>query len=143
MICVDSSVVVKQVLDEAHTLEAQSLFAMAAQNRLRIIAPQLLMMEVGNILLKKTRRAPVITPQEALNAFFSIEIMNILLVNPESLHRNAFRIAVSYQLPAIYDAYYLALAADAKCDFWTADLRLVRALAGRVPYVHWIGDFQP
>lgn len=142
MICVDSSVVVKQVLDEDHSPEAQSLFAMAAQNRLSIIAPQLLMIEVANVLLKKTRRAPVITPQEALTAFFDIETMNIVLVDPESLHRNAFRIAVSFHLPAVYDAYYLALAADAKCDFWTADLRLVRALAGRAPYVHWIGDFQ-
>lgn len=116
---------------------------MAARHRLPIIAPQLLMLEVANVLLKKTRRAPVITPQEALTAFFGVETLNILLVDPESLHRNAFRIAVSFQLPAVYDAYYLALAADAKCDFWTADSRLIRALAGRAPYAHWIGDFQP
>lgn len=143
MMCVDSSVVVKQVVKEEHSLEARALFAMAVQQQELIVAPQLLTMEVANILLKKTRRSPAITPREALTAFEDVLAMPILLEGPESLYRNAFRIAVSFQLPAVYDAYYLALAADAKCDFWTADLRLIRALAGRVPYAHWIGDFQP
>lgn len=68
--------------------------------------------------------------------------MNISLQDPESLHRNAFRIAVSYELPAIYDAYCLALAADAKCPFWTADARLLRTLNGRLLFVRWIGDYR-
>lgn len=143
MICVDSSVVVKQVVKEEHSAEARALFAMAARHQLLIVAPQLLTMEVANILLKKTRRAPAITPGEALAAFSDILAMPILLEDPESLHSNAFRIAVSFQLPAAYDAYYLALTADARCDFWTADARLMRTLAGRVPNVRWIGDFRP
>jgi predicted nucleic acid-binding protein len=141
VICVDASVVVKQVVKEDHSAEARALFAMAARQQLLVVAPLLLTMEVANILLKKTRRPPTITPREALAAFEDILSMPILLEDPESLHRNAFRIAVSFQLPAAYDAYYLALAADAKCDFWTADQRLMRVLAAQVPNVRWIGDF--
>ncbi|MBA2518046.1 MAG: type II toxin-antitoxin system VapC family toxin [Chloroflexia bacterium] len=142
MICVDSSVVVKQIIDEDHSPQTQALFAMATRQRVVMVAPQLLMMEVGNVLLKKTRRPSVITPREALASFRDALDLGILLEDPESLHDNALRIAVSFQLPAIYDAYYLALAADAKCDFWTAGPRLMRALAGRVPSVRWIGDFR-
>ncbi len=52
-------------------------------------------------------------------------------------------IAQALNLPTIYDALYLALARDHGCEFWTADERLYNAVRDRLPWVHWIGVYQP
>lgn len=46
-----------------------------------------------------------------------------------------------YGLPAVYDAIYLALADQLGYEFWTADRRLIRIVAGKLDNVRWIGDF--
>lgn len=142
MICVDSSVVVKLVVKEEDSEMARGLFRVLATRNEDIIAPQFLMMEVSNVLLKKTRRQPAISINTANSALSTVLNLGISLHDSDSLHHNAFRIAVSHRLPAVYDAYYLALAADAQCPFWTADKRLYNGLDGRLPFVHWLGDFR-
>jgi predicted nucleic acid-binding protein len=45
-------------------------------------------------------------------------------------------------LPAAYDAHYLALAEREQCEFWTADTRFLRAIDGKLPWVHPLADYQ-
>ena len=52
----------------------------------------------------------------------------ITLVNEKNLHLKAREIAIRFNLPATYDAHYLALAEWMEVDLWTADIRLVNAL---------------
>ena len=52
----------------------------------------------------------------------------INLVNEANLHLRAREIAMQYNLPATYDAHYLALAEWMDVDLWTADMRLVNSL---------------
>ena len=60
-----------------------------------------------------------------------------------NLHRTALTIAATYDLPAAYDAHYLALAQILGCDFWTGDGTLINTLRGRLAFVRWIGDYHP
>ena len=44
---------------------------------------------------------------------------------------------------AAYDAHYLALAEMLGCEFWNADERLYNTVKDELPWVKWLGDFQP
>ncbi|NPA27193.1 MAG: type II toxin-antitoxin system VapC family toxin, partial [Chloroflexi bacterium] len=52
------------------------------------------------------------------------------------LHLEALALAHELNLPAAYDAHYLALARRMNAEFWTADQRLAKAVARRFPWVH-------
>jgi predicted nucleic acid-binding protein len=47
-----------------------------------------------------------------------------------------------FGLPAAYDAHYLALAEREQCELWTADVRFLRAINGKLPWVHSLADYQ-
>lgn len=57
---------------------------------------------------------------------------------PLGLYHRALVIANDYNLPAVYDAHYIALAEMAGATFWTADLRL---LGAAFPFVRSIADY--
>ncbi|MDQ3694090.1 MAG: type II toxin-antitoxin system VapC family toxin [Chloroflexota bacterium] len=141
MICIDSSVVVKLVVNEKFSIQAQALYEAILHAGQSIVAPPLLMMEVTNVLLKKTRRSDPLTREEAAHLLEIVLSMGIALHSPPMLHQVAFAIAADYQMKAAYDAYYLALSDYFECPFWTADEKLIKNLRGRLPFVRWIGDF--
>lgn len=62
---------------------------------------------------------------------------------PIGLHHRAWERAYRFKQPAAYDAHYLALAEMLGCEFWTADRRLHNAVKDELPWVKWLGDFQP
>ena len=45
--------------------------------------------------------------------------------------------------PQAYDSHYLALAAILGLEFWTGDERLYNTVKHRLPWVKWLGDYQP
>jgi predicted nucleic acid-binding protein len=47
-----------------------------------------------------------------------------------------------YDLPAVYDAYYLSLTEVLGIRLWTADRRLRRAIQETKDSVPWIGDYR-
>lgn len=59
------------------------------------------------------------------------------------LHVQAYDLATKLNLSKGYDAYYLVVAQERQCEFWTADRRLVNAVSTQYPWVHWIGDYSP
>jgi hypothetical protein len=46
------------------------------------------------------------------------------------------------RLLTAYDSQYLAVAERLKCEFWTADSRLVNAVAPHLTWVKWMGNFK-
>ncbi|TAN22559.1 MAG: PIN domain-containing protein [Acidobacteria bacterium] len=51
----------------------------------------------------------------------------------------AFRLALQRQI-SLWDAIYLALALERRCDLITADRRLYRTLAPHYPFVKMLGS---
>ncbi len=54
------------------------------------------------------------------------------------LHARALALAARLDLPAAYDAHYLALAEWLGGELWTADGRLARAVGASLPWVRLI-----
>lgn len=67
--------------------------------------------------------------------------LDITLHYPVDLHRLALVLADRFGLPATYDAHYLAVSELMECDYWTADLRLLRQIGRKLDFVRWIGDY--
>lgn len=141
MICPDASLAIKWVVDEDHQDQARTLYRDSRRAEEPIIAPFLLRIEVTNILRQRVRRF-LLSADEAVGLLDQVLAFSIDYHNPGGLNRQALMLANAYGLPAAYDAHDLALAQAFDCDFWTGDRRLVNTVAGRLPFVRWIGDYE-
>jgi predicted nucleic acid-binding protein len=120
---VDASVAVKWYVPEIGSTQASMLLQSAA----RLVAPDLLIAEFGNILWKKVRRDEL-TAEEAHDIVDAFVTVPPVVIRPStSLLRGALEIANGLQRP-VYDALYLALAVAENCTLVTADDALVRAI---------------
>lgn len=140
MICVDASVVAKWLFPEEHSELALALVAASAQAGQRIVAPTLLPIEVTNIIRQRMLRDGLSLGQ-ATRLLGQYHAFSIAISAPEALSERALALADAHNLPAVYDAHYLALAELLGCELWTSDRRLLRALGGKLPFVKWLGDY--
>jgi len=121
---VDASVAVKWVLPESDSERAAAL----RENEPDLIAPVLLVAEVGNAVWKRARLGEL-TAQDAIDAV-ATAIGIIGALHPlEGLAGRAMEIATMLDHP-IYDCFYLALAERENIPLMTADRRLSAAAAG-------------
>jgi len=115
---IDASVAIKWIIDEPGTSQALQL------RRHRLLAPDLLVAEVANVLWKKVRRKEL-AEEEALVAARLLARAEIELEPMRALLEPATRLAIALNHPA-YDCAYLALAERLDCDFVTSDAALAR-----------------
>src|SRR5688500_12026909 len=109
MICVDASLAVKWILkEEVDSDRAKALYRATLEADEPIVAPQLLHIEVTNILRQTVRRVGGLSPSEAVTLLDDFLSFSIDVHNPAGLHRQALVLANAYHLPAAYDAHYLA-----------------------------------
>src|ERR1035438_266366 len=128
---VDSSVVVKWFLPEPSRQEALRLLRLDRDDKIRLIAPVLLMSEVANVLSKRVRRR-LATDSMAMDAYRLLKINSPLLVDDRTVMDEAMTLALGSG-QAVYDCVYLALALRRGCDLITPDLKLHGAMGGWVP----------
>ena len=131
---VDASVVVKWFAPEIHSEHASRLLA----HDDALLAPELLFIEVANVLWKQVRRGAA-TRGEATERLSGISA-RVLPIASVALTASALNIALVYDRSA-YDALYVALAISEGCQVITADRRLYNALAPHLPETMlWIED---
>jgi predicted nucleic acid-binding protein len=145
MICVDASVAAKWIFPEEYSAESLALVRDAARRGERLIAPQLLPIEVNNIVRRRMRGDGLTLTQarELLAAFLAVPV-TLTPTTPgdrKRLHDHALTLADRFELPAVYDAYYLAVANLRQCPLWTDDRQLLRAVRPGGPNVRWIADY--
>jgi predicted nucleic acid-binding protein len=122
---VDASVAVKWYVPEIDSEKASALLVTED----RLIAPDLLVAEFGNILWKKVGRGEL-TVQEVEGIVDAFVSTGPIIAHPSHLLlRPAVDIAITFQR-TVYDALYLALAVAEQGRLITADERLVNALQG-------------
>lgn len=127
---VDSSVAVKWYLPEPGSDRAAALLRSGP----RLIAPDLLLAEVGNVLWKRRRDVPV-TEIGAIAAALT-GACPVSLYPSRALLEGALSIALAHDR-SVYDSLYLALAVGVDCPLVTADERLHNALqqTDLAPYI--------
>lgn len=137
-VCVDASIVLRRALqpdDDA----IKELWQSWVEDEVRLVAPTLLFYEVTNGLYQQQRNK-VLSPETIGKALELALDLPINLINEANLHLRAREIAMEYNLPATYDAHYLALAEWMDIDLWTADMRLINTLKPfKVKWVKGIG----
>ncbi len=118
---VDSSVAVKWYIPESGSDRA----ALLLRAGVRLVAPDLLIPEVGNVLWKRRRYVPAADIETIVVAFASA--CPVSLYPSIALLQGALSVALAYER-SVYDSLYLALAVSEDCPLVTADERLCNAL---------------
>lgn len=119
---VDTSILVKwfKTRDEDLLKEARALLDEVEARPLEVHVPALLLYEVGNILLLKTR----VGPAGLDDAIDRLETLPFTVAPPATpLLKRAARLGRELGL-TFYDASFLALAVELDCPYVTADRRL-------------------
>ena len=143
-VVVDANLAVKWVLNEADSNIAMALLDEWNQSDFIMIAPALLTYEVTNALFQNIRKG-LLNLTQAKNALEQALSLGIELefLEEAGLSEQALELAQKYNLPATYDAHYLALAEREDCDLWTADTKLWKAVQEKLPRVHLLANYQP
>ena len=136
-ICIDASILIRLLIGGDGSNRVADLWSewKAAQHRL--IAPSLMPYEVANTLHQYVRHGSL-QPNEAADALRIALSLNIQLYRDSALHTQAANLARKLDLPATYDAHYLALAQQMSAVFWTADQRLIRQAGRSLDFVYGI-----
>jgi predicted nucleic acid-binding protein len=139
VLVVDASVCGKLLWPEEYSERAVSLFDDADQMGWRLAAPVILPVEITN-LIRRRMRAERLPIERALSLLDDFLAQPIDLITDADLHRAALRLTEAHSLGG-HDAHYVALAQRLGCEMWTADERILRAVAGRLTFIRWIGDY--
>jgi predicted nucleic acid-binding protein len=133
---VDASVAVQWFLPEQNSEAADRLRGKEYQ----LFAPNLLFLEISNVLLKHVRR-------KEISFSTSGRIRAAIGQSPILVHSDRTLLDPAYALAAqtgcgLYDAFYLALAVNLRGKWVTADRRLYNALASgpHSKYILWVED---
>jgi predicted nucleic acid-binding protein len=134
-IVVDASVAAKWFLNETHSTAAVRLVG-----EHDLLAPDLLLPEVAQIMWKRAR-------QGELTAEEGVRILRRLSRAPLAIHPSALLIEVALEVACalartVYDCLYLTLAIQQRCCLVTADRKFHQALQ-RGPFashVLWVED---
>ena len=141
-VCIDANVVLKLVLNEEYSEQADALWSDFKSQAYTIIAPPLAIYEIAAVLRQTVHRGEI-DPGEGREALAAILQLGIGTIEPVDLHLQAYDLATRFNLPATYDASYLVVAESLGCEFWTADRRLVNAVSRDLPWVKWLGNYSP
>lgn len=138
-VCVDASFLLRLLLDNEPGSRADMLWETWHREGRQLVAPTLLYYEIANALHRYVAHGDL-TSDEA-EALLDLALqLEVELIGDAGLHRRALQLARAFSFPATYDAHYLALAERLGAEFWTADLRLLRAVQDRLPWVYGLGD---
>jgi predicted nucleic acid-binding protein len=141
---VDASTLVKLVLPESLSQQADSLYQDALSQQQPLLGPPHLLSETTNAIFQRWRTTD---PSKHISATAVDQAIALLLqypvqlVAPAGLYSAAATFARTHRLPTVYDSLYVVVAQLAGGDLWTADQRLVRAVSSVAPWVRWLGSY--
>lgn len=138
VVVVDASVAVKWFLPEVHSEDAARVLGGDSA----LLAPDLIVAEVGNTLWKKVGRGEI-TRARSAEVLATLERVGIELYPTPVLVGAALELACELRC-SVYDATYLALAVARDCAVITADRRFftTAAKSGLIHRVRLIGEPQ-
>ena len=139
-LAVDASVVVKWLLPEEDRDRALLIRDLYQDERLDLIAPYLLVGEVGNVLWRRVRTGDL-TRDQGRRCFEQLLRDSPILLDSPDTSRSAFEIAVAHDR-TVYDCLYLAQALEHRCDLVTADQKFYGYMRPAFPAVKLLAEFE-
>lgn len=136
---VDANVVVKWLLPEPDSDKADSLIDGYRQHGMQLIAPDIVVAEVGNALWQRCDRLKDISSGEAASAYSDFLDLDLPVHACNTLSEQALNISIAESHP-IYDTLYISLAMRRGWEFVTADEKLVNKLGTKFPLIKFLRD---
>jgi len=126
-VVVDSSVAIKWLVPQINSPQALNIAEKSLTGSLKLLAPDLIYPEIGNILWKLSRFGNLSQTEccEALALFQSIKLE---ITKSELILTEAYQFAFTHQRTE-YDSLYIVLSQYHHCPFVTDDMKLVNALS--------------
>ena len=139
ILVLDASVAIKTILPNPLQEHCQALIKTFAETQ--PVAPVLWAYETTSAIAKTVHFGHITKP-EAQQALSQLNMLNVQLFVPDAeQNKTAFEWTLRLERASAYDCYYLALAQELECNFWTADLRLFNALRNaKLEWLHWIEE---
>ena len=138
-VVVDANLAFKWLIRENGTDEAFLLRARWESRGTRVTGPDLLSLEVTNVLHRRISRGDLSTAQ-AVRLIEALLASGLDLYETSGLHGRALELASELGQGAAYDCHYLALAEALDCELWTADERFHRAASPAFPFVRALSE---
>ncbi len=137
---VDASVAIKwlnpaeDLADQARLIRDDYVYS-----RITIVVPAFWDYEIVNGINKAVARHDLTAAEgrEAVGLMLAVQAQRIPLPSPSE----SYELAQRYQR-SVYDSWYVALAEQLGCEFWTADRKLFNALNDRLVFVRWLADYE-
>lgn len=118
----DASVVIKWFVKEQDRDKAITYLTAFQNNEVVLIFPSLLFYELGNVLIKKKATMSLI--DEIMVKFQQLNLLGLEIQDTGLLSfRQIYQNSIEYSL-TFYDAAYLTLMQEERCEFVTADRKL-------------------
>ncbi|MEB3338499.1 MAG: type II toxin-antitoxin system VapC family toxin [Leptolyngbyaceae bacterium] len=136
IVCIDASFVIRLISQPAES-PYRKKWSQWQNIGITIVAPALIFYEVSNAFHRSAVVGQILA-EEADEALESALSLGITLYNDSELHCRALQLAHQLNLPAAYDAHYLALAERLDAQFWTSDRRLVNAVQTTLTWVNLV-----
>jgi predicted nucleic acid-binding protein len=130
---VDASVAAKWVLPEPGSKQARRLLRRYQEEEIDLVAPRLLLAEVGNVLWKRVRRRELTAADARICYRRLLDDSPVLLDDPNT-HTAALELALAHG-QTVHDSLYVALALERRCGLVTAGERLYAALHPAYPWI--------
>lgn len=146
LVTLDSSILVKLfILEEGSEAAARLVSDRVAAND-TIVAPSWAWAEVGNALARRAR-PPMVTRRDADALWHEFLDMPITYLDDVGIRERTWQIARELDLPALYDAAFMAVTelapGPAERTFWTADSAFIRQLGPKRPsYVRELSELE-
>jgi predicted nucleic acid-binding protein len=140
-VCVDASIVIKLVLDERDSAQAQELWTSWLSRSIQPVGPVFLAIE-GTSAIRTRAHRKLLTLSEADKAIELLANLRLSYVWNDRLTVRAFELATQLNQPTIYDTLYLAVAEAHDCDFWTADEAFFKTTSAHLTNVHLLAHFE-
>jgi predicted nucleic acid-binding protein len=135
------------LVEEEDSVKATSLMQKIIQDEQLIVLPSFAWAEVGTVLRQK-RRSNDLSVQEADELWFEFrQFPGVEYLLDDSVMDRAYKISRYFDMSTLYDAAFLAVTelvgerTRERCEFWTADQKLINLLNGRRNYVMLLKEF--
>jgi len=127
-------VALKWFLPESGNSGAENLLRAFLSGTVSLYAPDLLLIEAGSALWRRTIVRKELAPSDAKAIYRDLLTLPLNFQPSERLAAAAFSLAIAHRHSA-YDAVYCALSVEMECEFITADRTLVSKLGRTLPFV--------